>query len=477
MMQAVHTGNWALNYRKVFMPRYSAQNLAAIDPEYRKAHNIGSGGTGGKKSRYAYGKQNNVLVAAGRELLDNGMCLRLLPIYEEGGSGGSREFVNLREGRDGVAFGDWSRLMTCAHWVGNPGVCFIIHDGNPEVNLYESPLHVLRKAAWDNKDTPGIGRLFSDLLSKNFVRDSHIGSLKKPEKTLFISASVVYVDENGQVVLGAFSDDEKEKRRARVIGLKTSATQALYSALSVRDESTGEYMSGDMLSFGSAKLITFLPDNFVSGSKNVIATSAAGPATFQCPKFALSNKKDAQFVVGYPQSRSDFTHFAVLHDTYQGQEVSLEPYADKIVAETQSWDDYLWVPTYEEQAELLATAFPREALDFAWREFPEYLRTVPKSTATFTGAGVDVEELEEEHMERTQPAAKPKAAAKAPPADPPAPWDPQPEVAGEISPEAADSVADMFSASAPAPAAPAPAAQKRDSADILARARARASAK
>ena len=456
------------------MPRYSAQNLAAIDPEYRKTHNIGAGGSGGKKSRYAYGKQNNVLVAAGRELLDNGLCLRLLPIYEEGGS---REFANFREGRDGIAFGDWSRLMTCAHWVGNPGVCFIVHDGNPDTNLYESPLHVLRKAAWDNKDTPGIGRLFSDLLSKNFVRDSHIGSLKKPEKTLFISASVVYVDEHGQVVLGAFSDDEKEKRRARIVGLKTSATQAIYSALSVRDEGTGEYLSGDMLSFDASKLITFLPENFVSGSKNLIATSAAGPATFQCPKFAISPDKNAQYVVGYPQSRSDFTHFAVLHDTYQGQAVSLEPYADKIVAETQTWDDYLWVPTYEEQAELLASAFPREALDFAWREFPEYLRAVPKNTATFTGGGVDVEELEEEHMERTAPppAAKPRAVATAPSADPPAPWDPQPEVVGEISPEAEESVADLFSGEQAAP--PTPAQPKRDSADILARARARAASK
>ena len=459
------------------MPRYSAQNLAAIDPDYRKANNIGSGGTGGKRSRYAYGKQNNVLVAAGKELLDNGMCLRLLPIYEEGG-GEQREFVNFREGRGDVAFGDWSRLMTCAHWVGNPGVCFIIHDGNPEVNLYDSPLHVLRKAAWDNKDTPGIGRLFSDLLSKNFVRDSHIGSLKKPEKTLFISASVVYVDPHGQVVLGAFSDDEKEKRKARIIGLKTSATQAIYSALSVRNEQTGDFVSGDMLSFGPSKLITFLPENYVSGAQNVIATSAAGPATFQCPKFARNADKSAQYIVGYPQSRSDFTHFAVLHDTYQGQEVTLEPYAEKLVAETQSWDDYLWVPSYEEQAELLATAFPREALDYAWREYPGYLRAIPKNTSTFTGANVDVDDLEESHMERPAPVQKARVApsAKPQPVDPPAPWDPQPEA--EISAEAAESVADIFSSAPPAQPAPAPAAApKRDSADILARARARAASK
>jgi hypothetical protein len=477
------------------MPRYSAQNLAAVDPEYRKAHNIGSGGgSNNKKRRYAYGKQNNVLVASGNELLANGLCLRLLPIYDETAKdeSGNREFVNFREGRDGVAFGDWSRLLTCAHWVGNPGVCFIVHDGNPDINLYDSPLHVLRKAAWDNKDNPGIGRLFSELLAKNFVKDSHIGTLKKPEKTLFISASTVFVNPEGRVTLGAFSDDEK--KNARIIGLKTSALQALHSALSVRDESTGEFLSGDMLGLGASKLVTFLPESYISGTQNVIAVSAAGPATFQCPKFARSNNKDARYIVGYPQSRSDYTHYAVIHDTFQGQDVMLEPYMDRLLAETQSWDDYLWVPTYEEQAELLANAFPREALDFAWREYPQYLRAIPRNTATFDGAGVDVEDLEETHMKvQAPPAAAARRSAPAPqPAakpDPVAPWDPQP-VEGEISEEAAESVADLFSAPAapvppgatvPPPAAPAQStaapAPKRDSADILARARARASSK
>jgi hypothetical protein len=441
------------------MPRYNAANLAALDPDYRKANNIGTGGSN-NKSRYAYGKQNNILIASGGELMANGLCLRLLPMYEES-NGGDRQFANFREGRDNVAYGD----------------------GNPDLNLYESPLHVLRKVAYDNsKDNPHptLGRLFSELLSREFVRNSHIGSLKKPEKTLLVSASVVFVDEHGKITLGAFSDDNK--RNARIIGLKTSAGEAMLSALKVRDESTGEHLSGDMLSFGAAKLFTILPESFKSGSPNLAATGPEGVAAFQCPKFARGPAA-AKYVVGYPNSRSEYTHFGILHDTFNGQEISLEPYADRIVAETGSWDDYLRLPTYEEQAEMLAPVFPREALDFAWREYPEYMRALPKGTATFSGASVAVEELDETHYKSTvtrQPAPVVKPASVRAPAsmDPPAPWDPP---AAEISAEEEAGVANMFSdvADIPPPvvAPQAAPAVKRDSADILAKARARAAGK
>lgn len=454
------------------MPRYNAANLAAMDPEYRKANNIGTGGSN-NKSRYAYGKQNNILIASGRELLDHGLCLRMLPIYEEGKSGES--FANMREGHDNVAYGDWTRLLTCAHWVGNPGICYIVHDGNPDLNLYESPLHVLRKVAYDNsKDNPHptLGRLFTELLSKEFVRSSHIGSLKKPEKTLFISATAVFVNEEGKIALGVFSDDQK--RGARIIGLKTSAAEAMHAALSVRDESTGEYLSGDLLSFNQAKLFTILPESFKSGSANLIAAGIEGPTTFQCPKFARGNAS-AKYVVGYPHSRSEYTHFGILHDTFNDQEISLEPFADRIVEEAGTWEDFLRLPSYEEQAEMLAPVFPREALDFAWRDFPQYLRALPKGTSTFQGVETSIDDLE-------APKPTPRAAASrrpAPQPDPVAPWDPPAEA--EISPEVDASVADIFASAPPAPPTPPSMAQagpvKRDSADILARARARASQK
>lgn len=453
------------------MPRHASQNLAAIDPEYRKANNIGQGGGDPKKRRYAYGKQNNILVAQGAELFANGFTIRLLPIYEESGrdAQGNRQFANFREGRGNAAFGDWCRIYTCANWVGNPGVCFVIHDGDETIDLWDSPYHVLRKAAWDSKDVPGIGKIYSELLSKNFVPNSHVGSLRKPENTLFVSASAVGVGPDGLPTLLAFGDDKK--RNARIVGLKTSAAQALNAALAVRDEATGEYASGDMLSFGPAKLITFVPETYTGGhnARNSNAVSAQGPTGVQIPKYA---QQQTPVLVGNCASPSSMTHRVVIHDAYNGHEVSLEPYAEKLVAETLSWDEYMWVPTYEEQAEMLSKAFPREALEHAWQEHPQYLRTLPRGTTTVDFSERDVEDLEQEDIAPavaprqsfTRPAPVPQTAPAAAPQ-------------GELTEDEAAGVDDMFAAAVPppspgAPASRVPAGTKVE--DIIAKARAAA---
>jgi hypothetical protein len=289
---------------------------------------------------------------------------------------------------------------------------------------------------------------------------------------LFISASIVGVDDRGQVTLSCFLDDPK--KNARIIGLKFSALQSLFSALKVQDPDTHEFLSGDMLSMGPAKLLTIMPESFQSKEQKVMAIGADGPETFFCPKYARGGD---QYIVGYPppDRRSAFTHFAVLHDKFNGQAISLEPLADRINEEAVSWDQALNVLSYEEQAELLAPAFPREALEFAWREYPQYLRALSRRPA----ATVTETELEDDNDEAVQafsrPVQKATAPAKPKPADPVgAPWGDAP-VEGEITAEEAAGVADIFSA--PAEAAPAPAAQPAHSdaispSDIMARARA-----
>jgi hypothetical protein len=452
------------------MPRYDAQNLAAIEPEFRKQHNLDSGPK--KNNRYTYGK--NVLIAAGNELMANGLCLRLLPIYEDNGA----TFASFRDGADGIAMGDWCRLMTVAHWVGNPGVCFIAHDGNPALDIRDNPYNLLYNVAWKNKETPGIGRLFSELLQKPKVLQSSVGSLTKPEKMLFISASIVGLDDRGQLSLSAFSDDPK--KNARIIGLKFSALQSLLSALKARDPDTNEYLSGDMLDMGDAKLLTIMPESFSSGQQKVMGVGADGPETFFCPKYARGNAK-AQYIVGYPppDRRSAFTHFAVIHDTYNGQSVSLEPYADRVVQEAGSWDTHLNIVSYEEQAELLAPAFPREALEFAWQEHPEYLRALGRRSSSPTAVAVE-EMHDEEDAETMQAVVKPARVAPqksvSVPVKPAAPGASNiPEA--ELSEEEAAGVADMFS-SAPPVAKPAAASTgKLNAADILARAKSRLAGK
>lgn len=447
------------------MPRYSAQNLAALDPDYRRQHNLDGGNK--TNTRYTYGK--NVLIAAGNELMGNGLCLRLMPIYEEGTS----NFANFREGPDGVAMGDWCRLMTVAHWVGNPGVCFIVHDGAPDKDIRESPYNLLYNVAWKNKDTPGIGRMFSELLQKPKVLKSSVGSLTKPEKMLFISASIVATDDRGQVSLSMFLDDPK--KNARIIGLKFSALQALQAALKTRNPETGEFLSGDMLSMGPAKLLTILPESFSSGQQKVMGIGADGPEAFHCPKYARG-KADAQYIVGYPppDRRSAFTHFVFLHDTFNGRAVSLEDHAEQIVQNAGSWDTHLNILSYEEQAELLAPAFPREALEFAWQEYPQYLKALSRRSSSASSAPVEPEFLDDENDEAVQAFSKPPRVAPqqsvsrpvAPPAAPSEPVEDDADIAGLF--------ADAPPASTPAPPPAGPAtAGKLNAADILARAKSR----
>lgn len=416
------------------MPRYPGQNLASVNPEYRKEHKIDDGS--GKTSRYTFGK--NVVVAAGDKILSGGFCMRLLPLVDQAASArsGQTEFVSFREGRDQSAIGDWCRIMTSAYWVGNPGVCFIIHDGNPELDIKQSPYFLLRDAARVNKETPGIGRLFTEL-TQNRVMNSHIGSLSQPEKMLFVSATSVYVDERGQVTLGAFSEDPK--RNARVIGLKYSATQSLYSVLNARDPQTGEFYVNDMLSFGPAQLLSIVPESFQAGPQKQIGVGEHGPDVFHCPAYARSNDANAKFVIGRPAKPSSLTHYCIVHDTFRGQQISLEGYEDRIISENRTLDDMLYVPSYEEQAELLSRAFPSEVLEFAWQDYPEYRKHLRGRTTTSAAS---------------QPAAQPVAAESwsKPVARQTAPAQPiaAPATEGEISEEEAAGVADMFS-EAPVP--------------------------
>lgn len=431
------------------MPRFASQNLANIDNNFSSADN--------KKRRYAFGKENDVTIVSGRKMLDAGFCLRLLPLYDETAKNaqGNRQFVPFRENG---AFGDWLRVYNCAFWVGYPGVCFIVHSGDPDIPYRDNPLFVLHEAATKNLETPGIGKLFAELTSKQAVQNSHIGSLKRPEKISFISAGPVVIGDNGKpVIYNLEPRKENDRDYARIYGLKFSAAYSLNDALSVQDDDGNFIVGDDMLSFGAGKLISILPETFHSGDKNVIGIGSNGPAAVDPPRYARAPGKT--YVVGRPRSKSDFTHFVLVHDTYNGAEISLEPYAETVVRDTKSFDEYLWMPTYEEQAEMLATAFPRDALDFAWRDYPEYMRTIPKGTTTSAPSAP------------TAPAAATHPAIAPPMTRAPQKPEPAPAadvLAAEISPDEDISLG----AWAQPPAESSPAAEPQPShADIIARAR------
>ena len=156
---------------------------------------------------------------------------------------------------------------------------------------------------------------------------------------------------------------------------------------------------------------------------------------------------------------------------------SLEEHADRIAQDAVSWDRALNVLSYEEQAELLVPAFPREALEFAWRDYPQYLRALSRRPSS--AAAVEEDEDNDEAVQAfSAPRPRSAPAPKPAPVDPVgAPWGDAAD--GEITPEEAAGVADIFSA-APAsePSEPAPSGDvdavvnSMAPGDILARARA-----
>lgn len=414
------------------MPRYNAQNLAAIDPEFRRKHNLDSSAKA--NTRYTYG--NRVLVATGNKIIGNGLCMRLLPVYDESRAG---SFAPLREGDNGFATGDWCRLMTVAHWVGHPGICFIVDDGNPANDPKENPYIALYRAGWKAKQElhNSLGQLFSELMQSQSVMNSHIGSLRKPEKMLFISATQVYADDAGNPVLGAFSEDQQ--RNARIIALKFTATQSLFSILKATNDDGEFYIpDAELMSLGSSRLITVLPEAYRSNEQKVLGVGENGQETFFCPPYAKGSANP--YIVGYPagERRSAFTHFAFVHDTFNRQEITLEPYAKEIVDNAGTFDDHINVLSFDEQAKLIAGAFPREALLYAWEGLPQYLKYVGSSSATT----VTVDEIEEAPSPRT--AERPAFGGPTKTTRPPATTSPADALEGELSDEEAADVADIF---------------------------------
>lgn len=450
------------------MPRFSSQNLASFG-----ATNNANSGEG--KRRFCYGKKRNVIIVGGKKMLDDGLCLRLLPTFAADESG---QRVTDASGnpvmsvfRENEGYGDWCRTYECVSWFGQPGLHFIVWDGNPGVNRYESPVWLLYRAAYKNKETPGIGPLFCDLLNRQagFQQNTHVGSLKRPEQILFVSATQLYRKPDGSTGFGCYDLADKNENNARIFGFKKTAAESLLNALRVQD-ANGNPLSGDMLNPTAAKLVTVMSKSFGAALQpkppRPMAISLDGPDYLFVPPYAMAAGNTGETViVGRPNPSPDGKnsgeqHWVVLHDTYNGKPVSYGSYAKKIVAENGTFDEFMYVPSFEEQAELMSESFPRPALEFAWQEHPEYLRYIPRGTTTVSAPQAPASAAV---PAKPTGVAQSMATAAAVP-----PWD---GAEDEIDPEAEAAFA-MLNMSK-APQAP-PTANAVD--DVVAAARARASA-
>jgi hypothetical protein len=326
------------------------------------------------------------------------------------------------------------------------------------------------QAAYKNKDTPGIGSLFCDLLNRaaGFQQQTHVGSLKRPEQILFVSASQVYTRADKSIGLGAYDLIDQKEGNARIFGFKKTAAESLLNALQVQNPD-GLPMCGDMLA-DPAKLITVISKSYGAALNpkppRPAGVSIEGPEYVTVPYYAISPDNPGEVVIlGKVQAKPDAKlppeqHSVILHDTYNGQRVTLENYSKQITVENSTFDETMYIPTYEEQAELMVGSFPKEALDFAWRDHPEYLRFLRRGTTT-------VEAPRAVFQQSEPPASAPAAYS----ASTPAPAAQQ--LQGEIDPEAAAAYSQLQAAMGQSQAANPPAAPD-NVADVVAQARAKA---
>lgn len=463
------------------MPRFASQTFDNYDSNNNRM--LGGSG-GGQKRRHNFG--NQVLIAGGDKLLGDGLCLRLLPFYavdQDGsrvldaeGNPTLSQFIDDASDPENIKFGDWYRMYEVVHFFGYPGCSFIVWDGNMNVNKNESPAWLLFWAAKKTqKDNIGgtLGRLFAELLSKDgFGSKSHLGSLKAPEPMMFISASQMVVRPDGSIGLAVF---EEEARNARVFGMKKTAAQSLRNAINVRADN-GELLCGDLMSFDASKLVTVMPtgyrrDHKLPRPKHTYSTDGLDPV--YVPAYANFASEDEIFILGKPDPKpttakgsTGVSYSVVLHDHFMMHTSDLHDYADQLVNKNTTFDEMMYVPSHGEQAEMMADCFPAEALDFAWREYPEYLRLIPTGATTV--------EAPRQAFTATpaapRPAARPAAPAQAPAPAPAAPVDiDEVEAADDfdVTP-VAPKAAIPPGATIPPPAKP----SKASHADVIAKARA-----
>lgn len=368
------------------MPRYQGQNLATFDP----TANYSAG-----NKRHNLGKK--VLNIGGTKLLENGFCFRMLPTYDTDSSG---SYVLDAQGRPQLApffinndpaqgYGDWWRIYEVVSFFGHPSVSFIVTADTENGDKFNSPAWMLYKAGLDaTKNQVGgeIGRIFAMLrdYKEGFGKNSLVGSLKVPTKVLFVSGSQIYVRQDGSIGLSAF---EQEGKDARIFGFSKTGMEAFQNALKVQNEQG--ILCGDMLSLDAAKLVTVVQTGFGRASRlpRPQAVSIDGPDYVYVPTYAAPANPSEIVLLGKPnpkegQAEGGKSHTVILHNNFMGQTVSLRPYEQQLRENNCSFDDMMYVPSFGEQAQLMADAFPRQVLDYAWRERSDYLAVLPTGATT-----------------------------------------------------------------------------------------------
>lgn len=279
-------------------------------------------------------------------------------------------------------FGDWIRRYPAVRSMGDPSVTFITHDpadehaapGAEEMTpgwiLYRS----IDLAVAKGQDRPG----WAALLRGGRGRGAQ---LPKPSEIYLVQAAIMQYKGRAYNPPKGFGPDDK----TIVFEMGPSAGLAMLGEFNkVRQgyqgpENDYEAMMehGDPVSLQHGRFVHFY--RLSDGNPLERNTAPRGwNATTQAER-----REEEQ--IGYG---------CVVMPDFRGIPPQLSDYEPLVRSKVRPWDEILWFPTVEEQAQLLADKFPPEVILYAFRDHPEWIpevvrhRAVSRTQTAMGGAAV-----------------------------------------------------------------------------------------
>ena len=311
-------------------------------------------------------------------------------------------------------FGDWIRKYPVCRQMGDADpVTFISYDPTDPTlsrdHVRTTPgwilYHAIERAVAAGQDQPGWGAL---------LKGGPMRAAALPPPTEVYLMQVFIVQSGGRVYAPpkGFGPDE----RAVVLEITRATGQTLFAELDrmkpdVPDCENDDWESllvhGDPVSLEHGRFVTFYNLKRDPRRQETRAASWNEPS-------------------GSTASRDDRAGFGVyVETTFQGMSARLAEYEETVAAKVQNWDEILYFPTIEEQAQLLAERFPPNAILYAWRDHPEWIPETVRRRAVNARTFPSV----------TVPAYQEATLPQIPPAEPVTGWGiPQPAHEGDIRP-------------------------------------------
>jgi|GEM_PF-2517243 len=357
------------------------------------------------------------------------------------------------------AFGDWLRMYPAARSMGNPSCTFIMSDRSTGLMENEKSLpawvlfDAIDQAVTNGQEQQGWAAMLKGGKGRGAM-------LPRPSEVYLVQCAIMQHKTQQYNPPKGFNPDDKPI----VMELSQSAGLAMLAELNLVNEVAqpiegdweSMFLSGDPISLDTGRFVTF----YKLGDGDPRQAQVQEQGGWNAPQQGGVGGREKQ--IGYG---------CFLEPTFNGIPANLRAYEATVASKVCPWEDILWFPTVEEQANLLASSFPPDVILYAFRDHPEWIPETVRRTAV-AATQVAAPQAADQRQQPGAP-AQPTAvtAPGVPPAGPafpaaapagfgaPAPVEAQPQAQAPAQPQGfgapAPAQAPMPGTAAPIVAAPA----------------------